>query len=112
MINARYKVGDKVRIKSFDQIRKEFAKGHWVDLWIDSHGIAMNNSMLQMCGTEQKISKVERRDWCGIYVYRLKYDRKQWTWTEDMFSEMISEDPFSENENDFLDLISSVFEKE
>lgn len=91
----KYKVGDKVRVKSFEKLKKEFG--------VDSRGNVntrpiMNAKMQKRCGDIVTIAETYGA------IYTIKDDADFWNWTDNMF-EGLAEETVSE-----LDIYKRAFE--
>lgn len=82
----KYNVGDKVRVRQWDDMVKEF--GFFDDLKkdIDIPGCTFVNNMKKFCGRVVTISSSTIS--CGNDIYTIKEDDQIWYWTDDMFENM------------------------
>ena len=89
----KYKVGDKVRIKSleWDNSANKSGKGHIEG----SNGVLFNSGMTNYCGCDAEIIEV-RPSKKGEELVKLDIDKGNWPWYDWMFEENISE-----NETDY-----------
>ena len=80
----KYKVGDKVRVRQWDDMVKEF--GFFDDLKkdIDILGCLFTNNMKKFCGSVVTISNIASDN----SRYLIKEDDQNWYWTDDMFENM------------------------
>ena len=72
----KYKVGDKVRVRQWDDMVKEFG-----ELFSDIDRCLFKNEMKKYCGTVVTIEKVVNE----YERYLIEEDYKNWYWTDDMF---------------------------
>lgn len=79
----KYKVGDKVRVRQWDDMVKEF--GFFDDLKKDINipGCTFVNNMKKFCGRVVTISSNTIS--CGNDIHLIKEDDQNWYWTDDMF---------------------------
>lgn len=79
----KYKVGDKVRVRQWDDMVKEF--GFFDDLKkdIDIPGCTFVNNMKKFCGRVVTISSSTIS--CGNDIYTIKEDDQVWYWADEMF---------------------------
>ena len=73
----KYKVGDKVRVRQWDDMVKEF--GEWAGA-IDTPECSFEEEMRLYCGTIVTIKEVKNND-----SYYIEEDDKDWFWTDEMF---------------------------
>lgn len=82
----RYKVGDKVRVRQWDDMAKEFGECLGA---IDTPFCLFVNSMKVYCGLVYEIARVY-----GCYYYELKSNEKpyvkKWYFTDDMLEDVVS----------------------
>ena len=82
----RYKVGDKVRVRQWDDMKREFGECLGA---IDTPFCLFVSSMKVCCGLVYEIAKVY-----GCYYYELKSnekpDIKKWYFTDDMLEDVVS----------------------
>ena len=74
---AKYKVGDKVRIRKWDDMVSEFGIDEDGD--IDCGLIYFNSDMREYCGESMTITSVKNN------YYSMKEDDGEWKWTDHMF---------------------------
>lgn len=72
----KYKVGDKVRVRQWDDMAKEFGESFGS---IDIPHFYFPRSMEKYCG---EVVTIEKADTCS---YHIKEDEEHWYWTDDMF---------------------------
>ena len=78
----KYKVGDKVRVRQWDDMAKEFG---FFGCNIDILGRCLfTNSMKKFCGSVVTISNIASDN----SRYLIKEDDQNWYWTDDMFENM------------------------
>lgn len=79
----KYKVGDKVRVRQWDDMVKEF--GFFDDLKKDIYipGCTFVNNMKKFCGRVVTISSSTIS--CGNDIYTIKEDDQVWYWADEMF---------------------------
>lgn len=74
----KYKVGDKVKIKSFDWY-KSSTKIDVNDIYIESDDEFFLEIMTRYCGKEAIITRVQNNS------YKIDLDYNKWNWTKGMF---------------------------
>lgn len=79
----KYKVGDKVRVRQWDDMVKEFGFFDDFKKDIDIPGCTFVNNMKKFCGRVVTISSSTIS--CGNNIYSIKEDDQVWYWTDDMF---------------------------
>lgn len=72
----KYKVGDKVRVRQWDDMAKEFGESFGS---IDIPHFYFSRNMEKYCG---EVVTIEKADTCS---YHIKEDEEHWYWTDDMF---------------------------
>ena len=77
----KYKVGDKVRIKSKDWYNKNKDMNNWVSSQYSTK--VFNSSMSKFCGTTTTISSIQE---CSK-SYKIDIDAVRYFWTDEMFDE-------------------------
>lgn len=77
----KYKVGDKVRVRQWDDMAKEFGFSGCTKSNIDILGCLFTNSMKKFCGSVVTISNIVSDN----SRYLIKEDNQNWYWTDDMF---------------------------
>ena len=77
----KYKVGDKVRVRQWDDMAKEYDLIGRVERDIDIPGCTFVNSMKKFCGSVVTISNIVSDN----SRYLIKEDNQEWYWTDDMF---------------------------
>lgn len=77
----KYKVGDKVRVRQWDDMAKEYGFINSVKRDIDIPGCTFVNSMKKFCGSVVTISNIVSDN----SIYLIKEDDQNWYWTDDMF---------------------------
>ena len=77
----KYKVGDKVRVRQWDDMAKEYGFINSVKRDIDIPGCTFVNSMKKFCGSVVTISNIVSDN----SIYLIKEDGYLWYWTNDMF---------------------------
>lgn len=80
----KYKVGDKVRVRQWDDMAKEFGFYGCTKSNIDILGCLFTNSMKKFCGSVVTISNIASDN----SRYLIKEDYQNWYWTDDMFENM------------------------
>lgn len=80
----KYKVGDKVRVRQWDDMAKEFGFSGCTKSNIDILGCLFTNSMKKFCGSVVTISNIASDN----SRYLIKEDNQNWYWTDDMFENM------------------------
>lgn len=80
----KYKVGDKVRVRQWDDMAKEFGFSGCTKSNIDILGCLFTNSMKKFCGSVVTISNIASDN----SRYLIKEDCQSWYWTDDMFENM------------------------
>lgn len=80
----KYKVGDKVRVRQWDDMAKEFGFSGCTKSNIDILGCLFTNNMKKFCGSVVTISNIARDN----SRYLIKEDDQNWYWTDDMFENM------------------------
>ena len=75
----KYKIGDKVRVRQWDDMAKEFGESFGS---IDIPHFYFPRSMEKYCG---EVVTIEKADTCS---YHIKEDEENWYWTDDMFENM------------------------
>lgn len=80
----KYKVGDKVRVRQWDDMAKEYGFINSVKRDIDIPGCTFVNSMKKFCGSVVTISNIVSDN----SIYLIKEDGYLWYWTNDMFENM------------------------
>lgn len=83
----KYKVGDKVRVRQWDDMVKEFGFFDSAERDIDIPGCTFVNSMKKFCNSVVTISSIE----CSNSRYLVEEDYKDWYWVDEMFEEICSE---------------------
>lgn len=78
----KYKVGDKVRIKSKKWYRDSDKDRHGNVMFPD--GMCFNKNMAKFCGKVGIINFVIGGSW-----YKINLDFDKWFWTEDCFEEAV-----------------------
>ena len=86
MRDTDFKVGDKVRIRSWEDMTKEYGT-----TWngIDTPGWSFVDSMKELCGTEFTITKLEEYA-SATQVTGLKFNGRKWIITTDMIEKVTS----------------------
>lgn len=77
----KYKVGDKVRVRQWDDMAKEFGFSGCTKSNIDILGCLFTNNMKKFCGSVVTISNIASDN----SRYLIKEDDQNWYWTDDMF---------------------------
>ena len=77
----KYKVGDKVRIKSLDWYNKNKDE---IDQ-VDCGGICFISSMVALCGQIATISSAQS----SLEVYRIKEDGSTFNWTDEIIESLV-----------------------
>lgn len=80
----KYKVGDKVRVRQWDDMAKEFGFSGCTKSNIDILGCLFTNNMKKFCGSVVTISNIASDN----SRYLIKEDDQNWYWTDDMFENM------------------------
>lgn len=82
----KYKVGDKVRIKSIDWYNKNKDKNGWI--WFPHSSIMFLLDMSKFCGMTATIISEEQ---CLESFYKIDIGGDHWCWTDEMFDETYNE---------------------
>lgn len=77
----KYKVGDKVRVRQWDDMAKEFGFYGCTKSNIDILGCLFTNNMKKFCGSVVTISNIASDN----SRYLIKEDDQNWYWTDEMF---------------------------
>ena len=77
----KYKIGDKVRVRQWDDMAKEYGFINSVKRDIDIPGCTFVNSMKKFCGSVVTISNIVSDN----SRYLIKEDNQEWYWTDNMF---------------------------
>lgn len=77
----RYKVGDKVRVRQWDDMVEEFGFSDKTETGIGIPGCIFVNNMKKFCNSVVTISKIE----CGNSRYLVEEDDEDWYWIDEMF---------------------------
>ena len=86
----KFKVGDKVKVRSWEDMRDEFGTDDDGDIIIKEEKVYFLKKMLDFCGTTQIISAVRDKS------YFFKNDNG-WHFTEEMFEPVIKKSPKKKN---------------
>ena len=84
------KVGNKVKVKSFEDILKYGYRVRKVEGRIafnDTDGLIFNEGMVGYCGMETTITEVDKKSF-PFPVYVLADDKEGWNWTEFMLEKI------------------------
>jgi hypothetical protein len=82
MKNTKFKVGDKVHIKSREWFEKNIKNTQDNGYYISGTNVFFNNDMFEYCGKSFKIVNV--LFWFGEKIYILNTDKIDWRWSEKM----------------------------
>ncbi len=96
----RYKVGDRVKIRSVPTIRHLCATTGLLAGW--------GSPMEEFCGKSYVISSIELSNRKNFFKYKflkMPESMQMWTWSEDMFDLDVSQEEIEKQENEFLELI-------
>lgn len=74
----KYKIGDRVRVKSFKELQKIYATDY------GDNGPMLVSPMLTYQGQVRKIIAVYPLNY-GSYFYKLEGDKDSWNWRSDWF---------------------------
>ena len=96
---AKYKVGDKVRVRQWDDMAKEYGVNYSGDIL--SHGM-FTSEMRKYCGKNVNISHIGKRGY-----YMIKEDNGNWDWSDDMFETIFK----SESEYTGIELLQAINDK-
>lgn len=77
----KYKIGDKVRVRQWDDMVKEFGFSGCTKSNIDILGCLFTNIMKKFCGSVVTISNIAGDN----SRYLIKEDDQNWYWTDEMF---------------------------
>ena len=77
----RYKVGDKVRVRQWDDMAKEFGFTNSNEYYIDIPDCTFLDRMKKFCGSVVTISNIV----CGDSRYLIEEDDEDWYWVDEMF---------------------------
>lgn len=80
----KYKVGDKVRVRQWDDMAKEFGFSGCTKSNIDILGCLFTNNMKKFCGSVVTISNITSDN----SRYLIKEDDQNWYWTDEMLEDM------------------------
>ena len=85
-VDVKYKVGDKVRIKTWKEMEKEFTVNPEGEILFG--GASFVHDMKKYCGKIMTIARIERSgDYSG---YHMKEDKKYWWWTDKMIKGLVT----------------------
>lgn len=79
----KYKVGDKVRVRQWDDMVEEFGFFGCTKSNINILGCLFTNGMKKFCGSVVTISNITSDS-----RYLIKEDDRNWSWTDEMFENM------------------------
>ena len=96
----KYKVGDKVRVRQWDDMVKEF--GVWARA-IDTTECSFDEGMRLYCGTIVTIKEVKNND-----SYYIEEDNEDWYWTDEMFEPYKVSIP---SQTDFININKDAYDK-
>ena len=92
----KYKVGDKVRVRQWDDMVKEFGFSDNTGRDIGIPGCIFVNNMKKFCNSVVTISNIE----CGNSRYLVEEDDEDWYWIDEMFEPYKVKIPY---QTDFID---------
>lgn len=92
----RYKVGDKVRVRQWDDMAKEFGFTNSNEYYIDIPDCTFLDRMKKFCGSVVTISNIV----CGDSRYLIEEDDEDWYWVDEMFESYKVRIPY---QADFID---------
>ena len=96
----KYKVGDKVRVRQWDDMAKEFGESAGS---IDTPACSFEENMRLYCGTIVTIKEVKNDE-----LYYIEEDNEDWYWTDEMFEPYKVRIP---SQTDFIDINKEAYDK-
>jgi len=81
-VKMKYKVGDRVEIKSWEEMKKEYGVDECGDIAVSKSSFTSN--MRKYCGKIMTIARVNVGDYGRYWYYNMREDNEEWFWNNKM----------------------------
>lgn len=101
---SKYKVGDELRIREWDDMVSEFGMSSWGNIMCKN---SFNEEMRYLCGNEFTVSKIINGDYFSVEnIERTRQHEEYWHISEDMLEPRTEEDLYVASDNELNSLLN------